>query len=398
MFKFLAYHPSHDLLLYDRKNFSVPSAKLSTIVIFRYVWFVDSIISWSQLISGDMVEHHKDICGTLTAVCKNDGTNMIFLNFKYLYLVKFDHLPFYCHLIISHLSLSPELSLPTLLRCLQHTNQLRFLLQIQTSTTTTTILAQPWYLNSWTCKHSCPVLQKYLAWIKEVLSVAPNSCRNLVIPAESGGMKFGRMACYFLHSGVISFQWNLGIPELRPECSVEFTGTECNGMESSCLVTTLFGIHCLFVAHLLTNKHNILPFPPPTIVSHHHHLSFPPPPTMLVTTTALRDCPWMPMTTNDRSATMTGQKTKTATNKRQPMPTPRTMAWTHERTWVVTSPGESTRSSSPFISFIWNTGATSQLVTWQPNDERWRWQHRHLLLLLILDTTVSIPNTLPSPP
>ena len=23
MFKFLAYHPSHDLLLYDRKNFSV---------------------------------------------------------------------------------------------------------------------------------------------------------------------------------------------------------------------------------------------------------------------------------------------------------------------------------------------------------------------------------------
>jgi len=101
----------------------------------------------------------------------------------------------------------------------------------------------------------------------------PNSCRNLVIPAESSGMKFGRMACYFLHSGVISFQWNLGIPELRLECS----------MESGCLVTTLFGIHCLFVAHLLTNKHNVLPFPPPTIVSHHHYLSFPPPPTMLVT-------------------------------------------------------------------------------------------------------------------
>jgi len=102
-------------------------------------------------------------------------------------------------------------------------------------------------------------------------------------PEESSGMKFGRMACYFLHSGVISFQWNLGIPELRPECSAEFAGMECNGMESGCLVTTLFGIHCLFVAHLLTNKHNVLPFPPPTIVSHHHHLSFPPPPTMLIT-------------------------------------------------------------------------------------------------------------------
>jgi len=205
---------------------------------------------------------------------------------------------------------------------------------------------------------------------------------------ESSGMKFGRMACYFLHSGVISFQWNLGIPELRPE----FAGTECNGMESSCLVNTLFGIHCLFVAHLLTNKHNILPFPPPTIVSHHHHLSFPPPPTMLVTTTTLHDCPWTPMTTNDRSATMTGQKTKMATSKRQPMPTPRMTAWTHKQTWAVTSPGESTRPSSPFISFIQNTGATLQLVTWQPNDE---WQHcqlRRSLLLLISDTTVSIPH------
>jgi len=110
----------------------------------------------------------------------------------------------------------------------------------------------------------------------------PNSCKNL---EESSGMKFGRMACYFLHSSVISFQWNLGIPELRPECSAEFAGTECNRMESGCLVTTLFGIHYLFVAHLLTNKHNVLPFPPPTIISHHHHLSFPPPPTMLVTAT-----------------------------------------------------------------------------------------------------------------
>ena len=77
-----------------------------------------------------------------------------FFNFKYLYLVKFDHPPLYCHLIVSCLSLSPQLSW---LRCLQHTNQLRFLLQIWTSTTTTTILAQLWYLNGWTSKHSHPV-------------------------------------------------------------------------------------------------------------------------------------------------------------------------------------------------------------------------------------------------
>jgi len=75
------------------------------------------------------------------------------------------------------------------------------------------------------------------------LQCPPNSCWN---PEESSGMKFGRMACYFLHSSVISFWWNLGIPELRPECSMEFTGMECNGTESGCLVNTLFGfIVCL---------------------------------------------------------------------------------------------------------------------------------------------------------
>jgi hypothetical protein len=63
-------------------------------------------------------------------------------------------------------------------------------------------------------------------------------------PPDSSGMKFGRKACYFFHSGVLLFQWNSWILELRLEC----TGMECNGI-------WLFGRCCLFVAHLLPNKH-----------------------------------------------------------------------------------------------------------------------------------------------
>ncbi|KIJ99606.1 hypothetical protein K443DRAFT_36409, partial [Laccaria amethystina LaAM-08-1] len=74
------------------------------------------------------------------------------------------------------------------------------------------------------------------------------------IPAESSGMKFGRKACYFFHSGVLLFRRNDRIPESRPECSAEFTGTECDGIR-------LFGIYYLFVSLLLSNKHNTLPFP-----------------------------------------------------------------------------------------------------------------------------------------
>ena len=56
-------------------------------------------------------------------------------------VVKFDHPPFYCSLIVSHLSHSPQLSPFSLLRCLQHINQSRFLLQTQTSMMMMTILA-----------------------------------------------------------------------------------------------------------------------------------------------------------------------------------------------------------------------------------------------------------------
>jgi len=133
-------------------------------------------------------------------------------------------------------------------------------------------------------------------------------------------------------------------------------------------------------------------FPTTTISpSHHQQPCSSPLPTMLITTTALCDCPRTPMTTNDCSTTMTSQKMKMATHKWQPTPTPQTTAWTHEQTWAVTSPGESMHPSLPFISFIRNTGATSQLVTWQPNDEWRHCQCCHSLLLLISDATVSIP-------
>jgi hypothetical protein len=59
------------------------------------------------------------------------------------------------------------------------------------------------------------------------LSDAPliDSCR---IPVDSGGMQIGRGSCQYCHSSNCSFRQNRGIPELIPECSAEFTGTECN--------------------------------------------------------------------------------------------------------------------------------------------------------------------------
>ena len=48
------------------------------------------------------------------------------------------------------------------------------------------------------------------------------------IPVESGGIKNGRGASQYCHSRECIFQWNTGIPELRPECSLELTGMECD--------------------------------------------------------------------------------------------------------------------------------------------------------------------------
>jgi len=84
---------------------------------------------------------------------------------------------------------------------------------------------------------------------------------------ESGGIKFGRKACYFFSFQCLLFQRNLGILELRPECSAEFAGTECNGIQ-------LFV--CLFVCFTPVTKQTTNQ----TLcdmVSFHH----PPPPPLL---------------------------------------------------------------------------------------------------------------------
>jgi hypothetical protein len=130
------------------------------------------------------------------------------------------------------------------------------------------------------------------------LQCPPNSCRNPVIPAESSGMKFGRKACYFFHSGVLFFWRNDRIPELRPECSAEFTGTECDGIQ-------LFVWHILFVYFTPVAKQTRhCSLPPPTILfaapSIHHH-----PPSMArttvttTTTMTMRHRPTMATTKND---------------------------------------------------------------------------------------------------
>jgi hypothetical protein len=102
-------------------------------------------------------------------------------------------------------------------------------------------------------------------------------------------MKFGRKACYFFHSGVLLFWQNSRIPELRPEYSAECTGTECNGI-------LLFGRHCLFVAHLLPNKHKTnvcLAMAVTTLITtttlHRHRLPplMPPP---FITTATVTNC------------------------------------------------------------------------------------------------------------
>jgi len=180
----------------------------------------------------------------------------------------------------------------------------------------------------------------------------PNSCRNPVIPAESGGIKFGRKACYFFSFRCLLFQQNLGIPELRPECSAEFAGTECNG---------IWLFVCLFHTCYQTNHQ------PNTMWC--GLLSSP---TTTTTTTTTTTMP--PMTTNDRPATTstptdhhrrrlltTTQKwwqtpqnehERWPTQKRPPPPkneprptttthhSPQTMASTHEQTQVMQTEDE----------------------------------------------------------
>jgi len=99
----------------------------------------------------------------------------------------------------------------------------------------------------------------------------PNSCRNLVILVESGGIKFGRKACYFFSFRCLLFRQNLGILELRPECSAEFTGTECNGIR---LFVCLF-VYFTPVTKQTTNQTpcDMVSFchPPPLLPPHQRH-------------------------------------------------------------------------------------------------------------------------------
>ena len=94
--------------------------------------------------------------------------------------------------------------------------------------------------------------------------------RNLV---ESGGIKFGRKACYFFSFRCLLFWRNLGILELRPECSTQFAGMECNGIR-------LFA--CLFVCFTPVTKQTTNqtpcdmvsfrhPPPPPLLPPHQRH-------------------------------------------------------------------------------------------------------------------------------
>jgi len=104
-------------------------------------------------------------------------------------------------------------------------------------------------MTSWGRSYQCP----------------PNSCRNLV---ESGGIKFGRKACYFFSFWCLLFRQNLGIPELRLECSAEFAGTECNRIRLFvCLFVCLF--HTCYQTNHQPNTvwHGLLSSPTTTTTS-----------------------------------------------------------------------------------------------------------------------------------
>jgi len=68
-------------------------------------------------------------------------------------------------------------------------------------------------------------------WIRGLISapLIPAGFRGLRrSPAESGGLKIGRGPCKNNYSGSFSVRRNFLSPELIPECSPGFTGTECH--------------------------------------------------------------------------------------------------------------------------------------------------------------------------
>ena len=86
------------------------------------------------------------------------------------------------------------------------------------------------YINQWLyAPKELLGLVVILPFFHYIISIeAVGGCRIPVIPADSGGIKFGRDISQIYNSGCCKFRWNYFIPELAPECSPEFTGTECN--------------------------------------------------------------------------------------------------------------------------------------------------------------------------
>ena len=72
------------------------------------------------------------------------------------------------------------------------------------------------------------VIHRLVGGLSDALHIPAGFRSFLRIPVDSGGIKFGRDISQIYNSGGCKFQWNYFIPELAPECSPEFTGTECN--------------------------------------------------------------------------------------------------------------------------------------------------------------------------
>ena len=101
----------------------------------------------------------------------------------------------------------------------------------------------------------------------------PFSCQIPVIPVESSGVKFGRKACENFHSSTFPSWKNLGIPELRPEWSLDWQ--ECHQSLVVCLAmaftpdTKYTDKHSLLFHH--HQPSSLLPPPFLTAASHPDH-------------------------------------------------------------------------------------------------------------------------------
>jgi hypothetical protein len=118
-------------------------------------------------------------------------------------------------------------------------------------------------------------------------------------PVESGGLKIGREACQFFHSGSFSVRQSWTTPELIPECSLEFTGTDCNrNPVPGVLIKFLIELTCkLKIKILIINNFNVWQ---PPVAKHWPIISLPPtttiqhPSAATAATVLPRECPHGP--------------------------------------------------------------------------------------------------------